>query len=69
MFDVNTLFEPLLLFIHFFGMNGIITILEEEHDVFTIEKETTRLSDAIDNFKMSETNVYPSICSECIASG
>lgn len=38
-------------------MNGIIDIIEGDHDVFVVEKETTRLSDAIDNFKNSETAV------------
>ena len=39
-------------------MNDIITIIEADRDVFVVEKETTRLSDAIDDFKNSETNVF-----------
>lgn len=38
-------------------MNDIINIIEADHDAFTVEKDTTRLSDAIDHFKTSETNV------------
>ena len=39
-------------------MNDIITIIEADRDVLVVEKENTRLSDAIDDFKNSETNVF-----------
>ena len=38
-------------------MDAIINIIEGEHDIFTVATGKTRLSDAIDDFKQSETIV------------
>lgn len=38
-------------------MNDICSIIEGDRDVLTVEKSEKRLSDAIDNFITSETNV------------
>lgn len=38
-------------------MDDIINIIEGEHDTFTVTSGKARLSDAIDDFKQSETIV------------